>query len=89
MRALWGAPGEPISYEREHVRAHDIVMRRRRRRARVGPRSGSPAPDRARSAGLGASPTVRRITNRVIYGSCIAALASVVLAAWFLFRLPA
>jgi hypothetical protein len=25
-------------------------------------------------ATLGASPTVRRITNRVIYGSCIAAL---------------
>jgi hypothetical protein len=37
-------------------------------------------------ATLGASPTVRRITNRVIYGSCIAALASVVLAVWFLFR---
>jgi hypothetical protein len=27
---------------------------------------------------MGASPTIRRITNRVIYGSCIAALASVV-----------
>jgi hypothetical protein len=31
-------------------------------------------------ATMGASTTVRRITNRVTYGSCIAALASVVLA---------
>ena len=30
----------------------------------------------------------RRIANRVIYGSCVAALVSVVLAVWFLFRPP-
>ena len=36
-----------------------------------------------------ARPTVRRIANRVIYGCCVAALASVLLAAWFLFRSPA
>ena len=40
-------------------------------------------------ATLNASPTVTRIVNRVIYGSCVAALVSVVLAAWFLFRPPA
>ncbi len=40
-------------------------------------------------ATLNASPTVRWIVNRVIYGSCVAALVSVVLAAWFLFRPPA
>ena len=48
-------------------------------------------------ATLGASPTVRRITNWVIYGCGVGALASVMLAAWFLFsaaglnfgRLPA
>jgi hypothetical protein len=34
-------------------------------------------------ATLNASPTVRRIVNRVIYGSCVAALVSVVLAACF------
>jgi hypothetical protein len=33
-----------------------------------------------------ASPRVRRIVNRVSYGSCVAALVSVVLAVWFLFR---
>ena len=33
-----------------------------------------------------ASPPVRRIVNRVSYGSCVAALVSVVLAVWFLFR---
>jgi hypothetical protein len=33
-----------------------------------------------------ASPTVRRITNSVVYGSCVAALVSVVLAVWFLYR---
>jgi hypothetical protein len=37
---------------------------------------------------MGASPTVRRITNWVIYGCCIAALASVVLAVWFLLWPP-
>ena len=37
-------------------------------------------------ATMGASTKVRRITNRVIYGSCVAALASVVLAVWFLLR---
>jgi hypothetical protein len=35
-----------------------------------------------------ASPTVRRITNSVVYGSCVAALVSIVLAVWFLFRSP-
>ena len=35
-----------------------------------------------------ASPAVRRIANRVIYGSCVAALVSVMLAAWFLFHSP-
>jgi hypothetical protein len=33
-----------------------------------------------------ASPRVRRIVNRVSDGSCVAALVSVVLAVWFLFR---
>ena len=33
-----------------------------------------------------ASPRVRRIVNRVSYGSCVAALVSVVLVVWFLFR---
>ena len=36
-----------------------------------------------------ASPTVRRITKSVVYGSCVAALVSVVLAVWFLYRPPA
>jgi hypothetical protein len=36
-----------------------------------------------------ASPTVRRIANRVSYGSCVAALVSIALAVWFLFRPPA
>jgi hypothetical protein len=40
-------------------------------------------------ATLNVSPRVRRITNRVSYGSCVAALISVVLAVWFLFRPPA
>jgi L-cystine uptake protein TcyP (sodium:dicarboxylate symporter family) len=40
-------------------------------------------------ATLNASPKVSRITNRVIYGSCVAALVSVALAVWFLFRPPA
>ena len=35
-----------------------------------------------------ASSTVRRITNSVVYGSCVAALVSIVLAVWFLFRSP-
>jgi hypothetical protein len=35
------------------------------------------------------SPTARRIANGVIYGSCVAALVSVVLAVWFLYRPPA
>jgi hypothetical protein len=37
-------------------------------------------------ATVNAGPRVRRIANRVIYGSCFAALVSVVLAVWFLFR---
>jgi hypothetical protein len=36
-------------------------------------------------ATLNASPKFTRIANGVIYGSCVAALVSVVLAAWFLF----
>jgi hypothetical protein len=40
-------------------------------------------------ATLNASPKVSRIANRVIYGSCVAALVSIVLAVWFLFRPPA
>ena len=40
-------------------------------------------------ATLNASPIVRRIAHRVVYGSCVAALVSVVLAVWFLFRPPA
>jgi hypothetical protein len=34
-------------------------------------------------------PKVSRIANRVIYGCCVAALVSVALAVWFLFRPPA
>ena len=37
-------------------------------------------------ATTGTSLTVRRIANRAIYCCCIAALFSVVLAAWFLYR---
>jgi hypothetical protein len=33
-----------------------------------------------------ASPKVSRIANRVVYGSCVAALISEALAVWFLFR---
>ena len=40
-------------------------------------------------ATLNAPQKVRRIANRVIYGSCVAALVSIVLAVWFLFRPPA
>jgi hypothetical protein len=40
-------------------------------------------------ATLNASPTVRRITNSVVYGSCVAALVSAVLAVWFLVWPPA
>jgi hypothetical protein len=40
-------------------------------------------------ATLSASPKVGRIANTVIYGSCVAALVSVALAVWFLFRPPA
>jgi hypothetical protein len=36
-------------------------------------------------ATINAPPKVRRIANWVIYGSCVAALASVVLAVWFLY----
>jgi hypothetical protein len=36
-----------------------------------------------------ASPRVGRIANRVSYGSCVAALVSIVLAVWFLFWPPA
>jgi hypothetical protein len=39
-------------------------------------------------ATLNASPRVRRISNRVIYGSCVAAVVSVVLAVWLLVRPP-
>jgi hypothetical protein len=39
-------------------------------------------------ATLNASPRARRIANRVIYGSCAAALGSVVLAVWFLYWVP-
>ena len=35
-----------------------------------------------------ARPTVRRIANRVVYGSCVAALISIVLTLWLLFRPP-
>jgi hypothetical protein len=40
-------------------------------------------------ATLSAPPTVRRMTNVVIYGSCVAALVSAMLAAWFVFWPPA
>jgi Na+/H+-dicarboxylate symporter len=40
-------------------------------------------------ASANASPKVRRMANKVIYGSCVAALVSVALAVWFLFRPPA
>lgn len=40
-------------------------------------------------ATLNASPKVSRIANKVIYGSCVAALFSAALAVWFLFRPPA
>jgi len=40
-------------------------------------------------ATLNASPRVRRIANGVSYGSCVAALVSIALAVWFLFRPPA
>ena len=36
-------------------------------------------------ATTGTSLRVRRVANRIIYGSCVAALISVVLAVWFLF----
>jgi hypothetical protein len=36
-----------------------------------------------------ASTTVRRITNSVVYGSCVAALVIMALAVWFLVRPPA
>jgi hypothetical protein len=40
-------------------------------------------------ATLHASPKVSRISNKVIYGSCVAALVSAALAVWFLVRPPA
>ena len=40
-------------------------------------------------ATLNASPKVSQIANKVIYGSCVAALVSAALAVWFLFRPPA
>jgi hypothetical protein len=40
-------------------------------------------------ATLSAPPTVRRMANGVIYGCCVAALVSVMLAAWFVFWPPA
>jgi hypothetical protein len=41
------------------------------------------------AATLNASPKVSRIFDKVIYGSCVAALISEALAVWFLFRPPA
>ena len=38
---------------------------------------------------LNASLKFSRIANRVVYGSCVAALVSIALAVWFLFRPPA
>jgi hypothetical protein len=40
-------------------------------------------------ATLSAPPTVRRMANVVIYGCCVGALVSVVLAAWFVLGPPA
>jgi hypothetical protein len=40
-------------------------------------------------ATLSASPRLMRIGHRVILGSCVAALISVVVAVWFLVRPPA
>ena len=40
-------------------------------------------------ATLSTSPRLMRIGHRVILGSCVAALVSVVLAVWFLVRPPA
>jgi hypothetical protein len=40
-------------------------------------------------ATLNAPPTARRIANRVIYGCCVVALASVPLAVWLLVWQPA
>ena len=40
-------------------------------------------------ATVNASLKVSRIANKVIYGSCVAALVSAALAVWFLFRPPA
>jgi hypothetical protein len=40
-------------------------------------------------ATLNASLKFSRIANRVVYGSCVAALVSIALAVWFLFRPPA
>ena len=40
-------------------------------------------------ATLSAAPTVRRMANGVIYGCCVAALVSVLLAGWFVFWPPA
>jgi hypothetical protein len=39
-------------------------------------------------ATVNASPKVSRIANKVIYGSCVAALVSAALAVWSLFRPP-
>ena len=39
-------------------------------------------------ATVNASPKVSRIANKVIYGSCVAAVVSVVLAVWLLVRPP-
>ena len=40
-------------------------------------------------ATLSAPPTVSRIANVLIYGCCVAALVSVMLATWFVFWPPA
>ena len=38
------------------------------------------------SSTLNPSPRVKQVAHRVVHGSCIAALASVALALWFLYR---
>jgi hypothetical protein len=40
-------------------------------------------------ATLSAPPNVRRMANGVIYGCCVAALISAILATWFVFWPPA
>jgi hypothetical protein len=40
-------------------------------------------------ATLSAPPTVRRMANGLIYGCCVAALVSAMVAGWFVFSPPA